>query len=121
MAVQANDAVRAGHDQVKVVGHQENAASAPPPGLADQIEQGQLAAEIDALKGFVQHQKVGIAEQRPRQGHALQLAAGQVLDLLVEQIARADLLADGIEGRFGLPAAQLEEPAAGSTVKRCGT
>src|SRR5690554_1486378 len=108
--VQADDLVGGRHDQVQVVGNHDHAAIELIPQLADQVIQGRLAVDIDALGGFIQHQEVRPPGQCPGQQQTLFLTARQMMHRGIQQVPHTGTLQGGLA--FGLgTAAQQHEPA----------
>ena len=79
VAVQAQDTVGFRHDEMQVVGDEQDSAAQFVADVADQFIERDLAREVDALHRFVQDQKVGTAQDRARHQGALKLAAGPVM------------------------------------------
>src|SRR5215472_11471577 len=91
VVVEADDTTRRRHDEMEIMRHQEHAAAARIAQAADKrIELG-LPADIDALRRFVENEKLGLAQQGARQQHALKLAAGQRLHRKLWRVRGADL------------------------------
>ena len=64
MMVEANDAVRCGHDEMQIVRDHQDAAIEAVAQTADQLVELDLARDVDPLRRLVQHQEVGRAQQR---------------------------------------------------------
>src|SRR3954454_9037369 len=75
VAVEADDAVGGGHDEVEVVADQENAAAARAADTGDEVVELGLAAAVDALDRLVEDEEVGLAQEGAREEDALPLAA----------------------------------------------
>ena len=86
VAVDADDAVARGHDDVQIVADQQHADAALGADARDQRVEFGLARVVDAAHRLIEHQQGRIAQQRPRDQHALQLAAGQLRELPVGQM-----------------------------------
>ena len=91
MPVEADDAVALRHDDVQIVRHQQHAEAALGAQPADQRVELGLARIVDAAHRLVEHQHVGRADQRARQQHPLQLAAGELRQLAIAELAGADV------------------------------
>ena len=99
VTVETDDAVGVRHDDVQVVGHEQNAEAGLVAQAGDQLVELRLARVVDALHRLVEDQQVGPAQQRARQQHTLQLAAGQLAELLMADGFGVDVsenLGDGI-------------------------
>lgn len=81
-----------GHDQMQVMRDHEHGTAALVPGAGDQGVKLFLTGDVHALRGFVQHQQIGFAQQGARQQHALQLAAGKPGHRCFQDMAGADFL-----------------------------
>src|SRR6185437_4101762 len=64
--IEADDAVGGGHHQMQVVRHQQHAAAPRVTQAPDEGEELGLAGDVDALHRLVEHQQLGLAQQRPR-------------------------------------------------------
>ena len=92
VAVQADHPVALRHDDVQVVRHQQDAEPALGAQPADEGVELRLAGVVDAAHRLVQHQQVRRSDQRARQHHALQLAAGELRKLAFAKRPGADIL-----------------------------
>ena len=90
MAVEADDAVGGGHDQMQVVADHEDAAALLLADAVDQPEEGGLALVVDAGGRLVEHEEVGTTEQGAGEQDALQLAAGERLQRPAAEPGDAD-------------------------------
>ena len=61
-----------------LVRDEENAGLVIGGQLVDQVKQAVLRCGIELAGGFVEHQELGLAHQRPRHQRALALPAGQL-------------------------------------------
>ena len=95
MPVQAHHLVGGAHHQVQVMGDHQHAAAVAFAQRADQPVQRRLAGDIHTLHRLVEHQQFGLAQQGARQQYALQLAAGDLLQRVVEHVGRADFFQRG--------------------------
>ena len=75
---------------MQVVRHHEHAAAAPVANPGDQIVDLALPGDVDALDRLVEHQEIGLAQERAGEQHALQLAARDRLDRARRQPRRPD-------------------------------
>src|SRR6185437_1962239 len=64
--IEADDAVGGGHHQMQVVRYQQHAAAPRVTQAPDEGEELGLAGDVDALHRLVEHQQLGLAQQRPR-------------------------------------------------------
>ena len=83
MTVETDDAVGARHDDVQIVGDEQDAEAGLVAQAGDEVVEVRLARVVDALHRLVENQEVGSAQQCARQQHALQLAARQLAELLM--------------------------------------
>jgi hypothetical protein len=67
VAVDADDPVGRGHDDVEVVGDHQDAAAPQAPDSGDELVKLGLARDVDSLDGLVEHEEVGPPGQRPRE------------------------------------------------------
>ena len=74
VAVEANHAVRGRHHQMQIVRHHQYPQIAALAQVPDEIVDLALAGDVDALHRLVEHQEIGLAQERPGQQHAAQLA-----------------------------------------------
>ena len=108
MTIEADHRIGRRHDEVEIVRNQQHAAAAPVAESADPpIELG-LAADIDALRRLVHHQKIGLRQQGARKQQPLELAAGQILHRALGKMPDAEL------GERGLVLVTHEEADAGA-------
>ena len=89
LAVEADEVRQVGGDAVEVVGGEHDRQ---PVGVqvVEQVQDLVAGAHVDAGRRLVQQQQVGLAEQRAGDEHALLLAAGQLADVAVGQVADAE-------------------------------
>lgn len=111
MAVEAHDAVGAGHDEMEVVANEQDPESVGIAQLGDEPVKVRLPRKIDTLHRFVEDEKVGVAEQGTGEERPLQLPAGEGRDLIIRQPGYAEALRDGRD-TFGVPAARRESQKA---------
>ena len=102
-------AVALGHHHVQIVRDQQHAEAALRAQPPDQGVELGLAREVDAAHRLVEHQQSRRADQRARQHHALQLAAGQLGQLAVAQRLGADLAQHALEVCLVRAPAELHE------------
>ena len=76
----------------------------------DELVEGRLANEVDALYRFVEHEEVGLAQQCPGEQDALELAAGQRLHRGLGQGRYAGLAQRGVDSRRRLARRQRHQP-----------
>ena len=107
MPVEAHHGVGRGHHQVKIVRHQEDPATAPVADIGDEPVEIALAGEVHPGQRLVEHQEPGLAQQGPREQHALHLSAGDLGQRIAENRIGADLVEH-----------PLERPARGRRAKR---
>ena len=65
------------------MGDDQHAATAPIAQVVDQPVHGQLAGEVHLLDRLVEHQQVGVAQERSGEQDAPELAAGEAAELAV--------------------------------------
>ena len=75
MAVEANNAVRSAHHDVKLVADQENSTAHVAADRFDLAIEGGRSRLIEALGRFIEDQKVRLAKDGTRQENTLKLAA----------------------------------------------
>ena len=86
VAVQAQNVVARRHHQMQIVAdHQHGRARAALP-VANGLVIVAKRDRVDARRRFVQHDKVGLAQHRPRQKQALRFAAGKCLQRRIKQV-----------------------------------
>ena len=85
--VEADDAIGARHDDVQIVRDEQHAEAGLVAQAPDQVVEVRLAHVVDALHRLVEHQEVGLAQQRAGENDALQLAARQLAELLIAHVA----------------------------------
>ena len=116
--IDADDAVAGAHDDVQIVRDEQNAATAARADRADQLVEIGLAEIVDAAHGFIEHEEIGLPQQRARQQHALKFTARQARQLPFRQPARADLFQNRLDFGVGHAGAQHEEAAGGQRDRR---
>ena len=109
-AVQADDARQVRGDPVEVVRREDDRQPAGVE-VVEQVQDLVAQAHVDARRRLVHEQQLGLAEQRARDEHALLLAARQLADVAIGEIAdvelrehRGDLRALGAAGPRQPPA-----------------
>jgi hypothetical protein len=95
-----------------VVRHQQHRAAAPLPQLAHQTLGLDAGERVERAERLVQQQEIGLAHQRPCQGGALGLAAGEGLGPCVRTVAQTDLLQGLVGDGAGRLAGQAEQDVA---------
>ena len=95
VAVEAEHAIGLGHDDVQVVGDEQDADAALVAQIADKSVEVGFAREVDAADGFVEDEEFGIGDQRTREKDALEFAAGEFAQLLIDAAFGADFGEDG--------------------------
>ena len=86
-----HDPVALRHDDVQVVADEQHADPARLPQPPDERVELGLAGVVDAAHRLVEDEEVGVAQQRARKHDALQLAARELRELLIDDALRADL------------------------------
>ena len=87
--VEADEVGQVGGDAVEVVGGQHD-GEAVVVELAEQVQDLVAGAHVDARGGLVDEQQVGRAEQGAGDEHPLLLAAGELADVAVAEVADAE-------------------------------
>jgi hypothetical protein len=77
VAVEAEDAVGLGHDDVQIVRDEQDADAALLAQIADEGVKIRLAGVVNAADGFVEDEEVGLRHERAGEEDALELAAGK--------------------------------------------
>lgn len=101
--VEADHLVGRCHDDVEIVGDQQDAAVESIADVANQFVEGDLTAVVDSLHRFVQHKEVGAASNGAGQHGALKLATGEMPHLLPGKVPDAGArqrISDVGTGRF---------------------
>ena len=80
-AAQHQPSVGMGGDVLFVGDHDDGAALAVQP--VEQLQDLVCGLQVQAAGGFVDQQKLGVADQRPSDGHALHLAAGELAGVVL--------------------------------------
>jgi hypothetical protein len=83
-------AVRQKHRLLDIVGDQEHCTSVALPEFADEFLSLDPGQGIECGEGFIEQQKIGLADQRPRQRGPLRLTTGENLRPLVGAMADTD-------------------------------
>lgn len=110
MAVEAKHVIGRGHHQVQVMRDHEHAAMVLVPDAPDEGIELRLPGHIDTLNGFVEHQQVGLPQQRTRQQDTLMLSTGEVLHRLSEQVRNTEFIDDPRAIRIFPVACKPEKP-----------
>ncbi len=76
VAIQADDFVALGHDDMQVVADQQDADATLGSNAADQTVKLCLARIVDAADGFVEDEEMRVAQERASDQDALEFATG---------------------------------------------
>lgn len=88
--IEADHPIGSGEHEMEIVAHKENAAATPSPQFGDEGCEGRLALDIDPGEGLVEHQEIGVAQERTGQKQPSELAAGKRPHLSLGGIFKAD-------------------------------
>jgi hypothetical protein len=89
MAIQADHGIGFSHNDVKVVGNQQDTAAGAIADRSDQIIERDLSGEIDTLDRFIKHQQVRFARNGASKERPLELTARQMLHLGAGEVGYA--------------------------------
>ncbi|GBF25949.1 hypothetical protein MnTg02_00985 [bacterium MnTg02] len=98
MTVETNHPIGFSHDNMQIMGNQQNSALQPIANGSNKLIKSDLTGKIHALHGFVQNQEIRFTDDRPRHQRALELAARQGLNRCIYEMADAD----GVKRSFDL-------------------
>ncbi len=126
MAVEADDRIGFRHDDMEIVGNEQDTAAGAVADLLDQLVKGYLPGKIDPLHRLVQDQQVGFAGDSAGKQRPLELATRKVLYLglrHVQHARRCERLLDSrpLSGPVSVISRSTVKGSVQSTASFCGT
>src|SRR5690606_10860581 len=110
VSVETDDGVGLRHPHVQVVRYEEDAAARLVPYAHDEFVQCDLAGEVDALQGFVEHEQVGAPSDGAGEQGALELPAREPMDLRPGELRDAHERQGGVNFGGAQGVGQAQEP-----------
>ena len=110
-AVEAEDAVARRQHEMEIVAHEQDAAAPPLARIGNEPVEFDLPGEIDPGERLVEHEEVGIPEERPRQQQTMELPARKRPHLTVAGTRKSHL---------GEPCLELRTPERPGEAEKAG-
>ena len=112
-ALQHDDPVEVVGDRAELVRHQQHRRAVLGREVHERVAEQSLRLRVDAGDRLVEHEQLGIADERLGDEHALLLAAGELAHAAAAQVAERDRLEGVVDGVAVRGAGPAPPPAPG--------